>query len=45
MVLWREKVVHEIMAIMAEDGVPLPSRCSLAMKRVWVNTPLRQDCL
>ena len=45
MVLWREKVVHEIMAIMAEDGVPLPSRCSLALKRMWVNTPLRQDYL
>jgi hypothetical protein len=45
MVLWREKVVHEIVAIMAEDGVPLPSRCSLALKRMWVNTPLRQDCL
>jgi hypothetical protein len=41
MVLWREKVVHEIMAIMAEDGVPLPSRCSLALKRMWVNTLLR----
>ena len=39
MVLWREKVVHEIMTIMAEDGVPLPSRCSLALKRMWVNTP------
>jgi hypothetical protein len=38
MVLWREKVVHEIMAIMAEDGVPLPSRCSLALKRMWVRT-------
>jgi hypothetical protein len=37
MVLWREKVVHEIMAIMAEDGVPLPSRCSLALKRMWVS--------
>ena len=38
MVLWREKVVHEIMAIMAEDGVPLPSRCSTAMKRMWVSS-------
>lgn len=38
MVIWREKVVHEIMAIMAEDGVPLPSRCSLALKRMWVST-------
>jgi hypothetical protein len=45
MVLWREKVVHEIMTIMAEDGVPLPSRCSLALKRMWVNTPSRQNSL
>ena len=37
MVLWREKVVHEIMAVMAEDGIPLPSRCSMAMKRMWVS--------
>jgi hypothetical protein len=39
MVLWREKVVYEIMTIMAEDGVPLPSRCSMALKRMWVRTP------
>ena len=35
MILYREKVVHEIVAIMAEDGVPLPSRCALALKRMW----------
>ncbi len=35
MIFFREKVVAEIMSIMAEDGVPLPSRCSLAMKRMW----------
>ena len=35
MIFYREKVVHEIMSVMAEDGVPLPSRCSLAMKRMW----------
>ena len=36
MVMWREAVVHEIMAIMAEDGCPLPRRCELALKRMWV---------
>ena len=35
MILHREKVVHEIMAFFAEDGVPLPMRCSLAIKRLW----------
>lgn len=35
MVLFREKVCHEIMALMAEDGVPLPRRCELALKRMW----------
>ena len=35
MVLWREKVVHEIMTLMAEDGVPLPRRCGLALKKMW----------
>ncbi|KAJ9644242.1 hypothetical protein H2204_001593 [Knufia peltigerae] len=35
MVLHREKVVHELVTIFAEDGIPLPFRCRLAMKRVW----------
>jgi hypothetical protein len=35
MVLYREKVCHEIMTFMAEDGIPLPSRCELAIKRMW----------
>jgi hypothetical protein len=35
MVLFREKVCHEIMTLMAEDGVPLPRRCSLALKSMW----------
>jgi len=35
MILHREKVVQEIMALFAEDGVPLPARCSLAIKRLW----------
>lgn len=35
MVLHREKVVHEMMAVFAEGGVPLPFRCSLALKRIW----------
>lgn len=35
MVVFREKVVHELTCVMAEDGVPLPARCSLALKRLW----------
>ncbi|RMZ84061.1 hypothetical protein DV737_g1274, partial [Chaetothyriales sp. CBS 132003] len=35
MVMYREAVVHEIMALMAEDGVPLPRRCGLALKKMW----------
>lgn len=35
MVLHREKVVHELMTVFAEDGIPLPARCRLALKRVW----------
>ncbi|EXJ94015.1 hypothetical protein A1O1_02408 [Capronia coronata CBS 617.96] len=35
MVLHREKVVHELMAVFAEDGIPLPFRCGLAIKRLW----------
>lgn len=35
MVMYREKVVHELMTVFAEDGVPLPQRCSLALKRMW----------
>ena len=35
MVLHREKTIHELMTIFAEDGVPLPARCSLALKRLW----------
>ena len=34
-VMHREKVVHELMAVFAESGVPLPARCSLAIKRMW----------
>ncbi|EXJ60442.1 hypothetical protein A1O7_04594 [Cladophialophora yegresii CBS 114405] len=35
MVLHREKVIHELMTVFAEDGVPLPARCALALKRLW----------
>ena len=35
MVMFREKVCHEIMAVMAEDGVPMPPRCELALKKMW----------
>jgi hypothetical protein len=35
MVVFREKICHEIMTLMAEDGVPLPRRCNLALKTMW----------
>ncbi|KIX98547.1 uncharacterized protein Z520_05848 [Fonsecaea multimorphosa CBS 102226] len=35
MILHREKVIHEIMTVFAEDGIPLPARCALALKRLW----------
>jgi hypothetical protein len=35
MVLHREKVVQEIMAVFAEDGIPLPPRCAFAIKKLW----------
>ena len=35
MVLHREKVIHELITVFAEDGIPLPARCSLALKRLW----------
>lgn len=33
--LFRQKVAQEIMAIMAEDGVPLLPACRMAILRVW----------
>lgn len=36
MVLHREKTIHELMTVFAENGIPLPARCSLALKRLWV---------
>ncbi|KAK5050008.1 hypothetical protein LTR84_004127 [Exophiala bonariae] len=35
MILHREKVIHELMTVFAEDGIPLPARCRLALKRMW----------
>lgn len=35
MILHREKVIHELMTVFAEDGIPLPYRCRLALKRIW----------
>lgn len=31
----RSKVVHEILTVFAEDGVPLPERCRGALLRIW----------
>lgn len=33
--LFREKAVQEIMAIMAEDGLPLVPGCKMAIMRIW----------
>ncbi|OAL38037.1 hypothetical protein AYO20_02489 [Fonsecaea nubica] len=35
MIMHREKVIHELMTVFAEDGIPLPARCALALKRLW----------
>ncbi|PGH12405.1 hypothetical protein AJ80_06712 [Polytolypa hystricis UAMH7299] len=35
MICFRDMVCHQIMAIMDEDGVPLPEKCEVAMKKVW----------
>ena len=40
MVVFREKICHEIMTLMAEDGVPLPRRCNLALKTMWFLTDI-----
>ena len=35
MIMYREKVVHEILAIMAEDGIPIPPKTSVVLKHIW----------
>ncbi|PGH11920.1 hypothetical protein AJ79_04612 [Helicocarpus griseus UAMH5409] len=35
MVCFREMVCHEIITILAEDGVPVPDRCASTMKKIW----------
>lgn len=35
MVVFREKACHEILTLLAEDGVPPPRRCGLALKKLW----------
>lgn len=41
MVIFREKVCHEIMVMMAEDGVRLPPQCEQSLKKLWylMDTP------
>ena len=41
MVIFREKVCHEIMVMMAEDGVRLPPQCEQSLKKLWflLDTP------
>ncbi|KAL2375105.1 hypothetical protein RJ035_004853 [Blastomyces gilchristii] len=36
MVCFREMVCHEIVTILAEDGVPVPDRCTSTMKKIWL---------
>ncbi|OJD17565.1 hypothetical protein ACJ73_08791 [Blastomyces percursus] len=36
MVCFREMVCHEIITILAEDGVPVPDRCTSTMKKIWL---------
>ncbi|EFR01191.1 hypothetical protein MGYG_04193 [Nannizzia gypsea CBS 118893] len=36
MVCYREMVCHEIVTIMAEDGVPVPGVCSSVLKKIWL---------
>lgn len=36
MVCFREMVVHQIVVIMAEDGVPVPKECVPAIKKMWL---------
>ncbi|OJD17369.1 hypothetical protein AJ78_02554 [Emergomyces pasteurianus Ep9510] len=36
MVCFRDMVCHEIITILAEDGVPVPDRCASTMKKIWL---------
>ncbi|KAI5303736.1 hypothetical protein KEM56_007241 [Ascosphaera pollenicola] len=36
MICFREMVVHQIVVIMAEDGVPVPKECIPAIKKMWL---------
>lgn len=36
MVCFREMVCHQILVILAEDGIPLPFQCIRAMKKIWL---------
>ncbi|KKZ66343.1 hypothetical protein EMCG_07944 [[Emmonsia] crescens] len=36
MVCFREMVCHEIITILAEDGVPVPDRCASTIKKIWL---------
>ncbi|KAI5281159.1 hypothetical protein KEM54_003400 [Ascosphaera aggregata] len=36
MICFREMVVHQIMVMMAEDGVPVPGECRTAIKKLWL---------
>lgn len=36
MICYREMVCHDIMTIMAEDGVPIPPQCEPVIKKIWL---------
>ncbi|KAI5291952.1 Dual-specificity kinase, spindle pole body (SPB) duplication and spindle checkpoint function [Ascosphaera acerosa] len=36
MVCFREMVVHQIMVLLAEDGVPVPAECGAPLKKMWL---------
>lgn len=36
MICYREMVCHEIMSIMAEDGVGIPAQCQPVLKKIWL---------
>ncbi|EFE39369.1 conserved hypothetical protein [Trichophyton verrucosum HKI 0517] len=36
MICYREMVCHQIVTIMAEDGLPVPDSCTSVLKKIWL---------
>ncbi|EZF30833.1 hypothetical protein H109_03360 [Trichophyton interdigitale MR816] len=36
MICYREMVCHQIVTIMAEDGLPVPDNCTSVLKKIWL---------